>query len=115
MAKRGEREEGRQGEQHRGLTVQAIGLEGTALRQHGQHSLLSEEKLPNHPIATPETPTATGPWSQLKTVKDDWVPVGTCTQHVPPVSAHIPLPTLSSSPADRLSRISGSVMRVFVM
>lgn len=99
------------------LTVEAVGLKGSALGQHRQQRLLAEQQLADDTITAPKAAAAPGPQPQLEAAQDNRVPAwARGSADAGPGSA--PPNPLAGSPARAahlLSRISGSVMRVLVM
>lgn len=97
-------------------TVEAVRLEGPTLGEHGQQRLFPKDQLSDYTITSPEAASAPRALSQFKATQDNWVPVqakGTA-QMSTDSSPRSPAYHCNCS-AHRLSRISGSVMRVLVM
>lgn len=97
-------------------TIEAIRLEGPALGEHGQQRLFPKDQLSDNTIPSPEAASAPRAWPQLKAAQDNWVPVqAKSTANERQTHLQIQLPSTVGCSAHRLSRISGSVIRVLVM
>lgn len=55
--------------------MEAVRLEGAALREHRQQRFFPEDQLSDYTITSPEAASAPRAWPQLKAAQDNWIPV----------------------------------------